>query len=62
MAPVRRKKRLISAADAEKAISEQEAFEGQISDERKIIAAKMSAVSVSEANIQSTEAAVERRS
>jgi multidrug efflux system membrane fusion protein len=44
----------------ERAISEQATLEGQISDERRIIAAKMSAVSVSEANIQSTEADVNR--
>jgi multidrug efflux system membrane fusion protein len=44
----------------EKAISEQATLEGQISDERRIIAAKVSAVSVSEANIHSTEADVNR--
>lgn len=44
----------------EKAISEQATLEGQIADERRIIAAKVSAVSVSEANIHSTEADVSR--
>jgi membrane fusion protein, multidrug efflux system len=44
----------------EKAISEEATLEGQISDERRIIAAKVSAVSVSEANIHSTEADVSR--
>ena len=44
----------------EKAISEQGALEGQISDERRRIAALVSAVSVSEANIQGTEADVTR--
>ncbi|MGD1093772.1 MAG: efflux RND transporter periplasmic adaptor subunit [Bryobacteraceae bacterium] len=44
----------------EKAISEQAALEGQISDERRKIAALVSAVSVAEANIQSTEADVSR--
>jgi multidrug efflux system membrane fusion protein len=44
----------------EKANSEQATLEGQISDERRIIAAKVSAVSVSEANIHSTEADVIR--
>ena len=40
----------------ERAISEQAALEGQISDERRRIAALVSAVSVSAANIQGTEA------
>ena len=44
----------------EKAISEQATLEGQISDESRIIAAKVSAVSVAEANIHSTEADVNR--
>ena len=44
----------------EKAISEQATLEGQISDERRKIAALVSAVSVSEANIHSTEADVSR--
>ena len=42
----------------ERAISEQAALEGQISDERRKIAALVSAVSVSEANIHSAEADV----
>jgi multidrug efflux system membrane fusion protein len=44
----------------EKAISEQATLEGQISDERRIIAAKVSGVSVAEANIHSMEADVNR--
>src|ERR1700691_6493569 len=44
----------------ENAISEQAALEGQISDERRRIAALVSAVSVSQANIQGTEADVTR--
>jgi multidrug efflux system membrane fusion protein len=44
----------------EKTISEQATLEGQISDERRRIAALVSAVSVSEANIHSTEADVSR--
>src|ERR1700732_5009988 len=44
----------------EKAISDQSALEGQISDERRRIAAQVSAVSVAAANIQSTEADVNR--
>jgi membrane fusion protein, multidrug efflux system len=44
----------------EKAISEQATLEGQISDESRIIAAKVSAVSVAEANIHSMEAEVNR--
>jgi multidrug efflux system membrane fusion protein len=44
----------------EKALSEQATLEGQISDERRRIAALVSAVSVSEANIHSTEADVNR--
>ena len=44
----------------ERAISEQAALEGQISDERRKIAALVSAVSVSQANIQGTEADVTR--
>jgi len=44
----------------EKAISEQAALEGQIVDERRRIAALVSAVSVSEANIQSADADVTR--
>src|SRR3984893_826611 len=44
----------------EKAISEQATLEGQISDERRRIAALVSAVSVSAANIHSTEADVNR--
>ena len=43
-----------------KAISEQATLEGQISDERRRIAAMVSAVSVAEANIHSTEADVSR--
>src|SRR6202051_2183223 len=42
----------------ERAISEQGALEGQISDERRKIAALVSAVSVSQANIRSAEADV----
>src|SRR5580698_9479367 len=44
----------------ENAVSEQEALEGQISDERRRIAALVSAVSVSQASIQGTEADVSR--
>ena len=44
----------------ERAISEQGTLEGQISDERRKIAALVSAVSVSEANIHSSEADLER--
>jgi multidrug efflux system membrane fusion protein len=44
----------------EKAISEQATLEGQISDERRRIAAQVSAVSVAAANIQSTDADVSR--
>ena len=44
----------------EKTISEQATLEGQISDEGRIIAAKVSAVSVAEANIHSMEADVNR--
>ena len=44
----------------EKAISEQATLEGQIADERRRIAALVSAVSVSAANIHSTEADVSR--
>jgi len=44
----------------ERAVSEQAALEGQIVDERKKIAALVSAVSVSQANIQSAEADVTR--
>jgi multidrug efflux system membrane fusion protein len=44
----------------ERAISEQAALEGQISDERRRIAALVSAVSVAAANIQSEEADVRR--
>jgi multidrug efflux system membrane fusion protein len=44
----------------ERAISEQATLEGQISDERRRIAALVSAVSVSAANIQSEEADVRR--
>src|SRR5215472_11650104 len=44
----------------EKAISEQSTLEGQISDERRRIAALVNAVSVSEANIHSTEADMSR--
>lgn len=44
----------------EKAISEQATLEGQISDEQRRIAALVSAVSVSQANIQGTEADVAR--
>jgi multidrug efflux system membrane fusion protein len=42
----------------ERAVSEQAALEGQISDERRRIAALVSAVSVSQANIHSAEADV----
>ena len=44
----------------EKAISDQATLEGQISDERRRIAAQLSAVAVAAANIQSTEADVNR--
>jgi len=44
----------------EKALSDQATLEGQISDERRRIAAKVSAVSVAAANIQGTEADVNR--
>jgi membrane fusion protein, multidrug efflux system len=44
----------------ERAISDQATLEGQISDEQRKIAALVSAVSVSEANIQGTEADVNR--
>ena len=44
----------------ERAISEQATLEGQISDERRRIAALVSAVSVSRANIQGTQADVAR--
>jgi len=44
----------------ERAISDQATLEGQISDERRRIAALVSGVSVSQANIQSTEADVSR--
>src|SRR5215467_739754 len=44
----------------ERAISEQATLEGQIADERRRIAALVSAVSVSQANIQGTEADVTR--
>src|SRR5580700_431968 len=44
----------------EKTISDQSTLEGQISDERRRIAALVSAVSVSEANIHSTQADVNR--
>src|SRR6266699_3038901 len=44
----------------EKALSEQATLEGQVSDERRRIAALVSAVSVSEANIRSTQADVNR--
>ncbi len=44
----------------EKAVSEQATLEGQVSDERRRIAAQVSAVSVAEANIHSTEADVSR--
>ena len=44
----------------ERAISDQATLEGQISDERRRIAALVSAVAVSAANIQSTEADVNR--
>jgi len=44
----------------EKAISDQATLEGQISDERRKIAALVSAVSVSQAYIHSTEADVSR--
>src|SRR6266852_1057261 len=43
-----------------RALSEQATLGGQISDERRRIAALVSAVSVSEANIQSTQADVNR--
>ncbi len=43
-----------------RAISEQATLEGQISDERRRIAALVSAVSVAEANIHGTEADVNR--
>ena len=43
-----------------RALSEQAALEGQISDERRKIAALVSAVSVSQANIQSAQADVAR--
>src|SRR3984957_2270031 len=46
----------------EKAISDQAALEGQIADERRRIAALVSAVSISQANIQSAEADVTRSS
>src|ERR1700689_4595014 len=46
----------------EKAISDQAALEGQIADERRRIAALVSAVSVSQANIHSAEADVTRYS
>jgi len=46
----------------EKAISDQAALEGQISDEQRRIAALVSGVSVSRANIQSAEADVTRSS
>ena len=45
----------------ERAISEQAALEGQITDERRRIAALVSAVSVAQANIRSSQADVERR-
>src|SRR5215467_2613067 len=45
----------------ERAISEQAALEGQITDERRRIAAQVSAVSVAQANIRSSQADVERR-
>src|SRR5262249_20132256 len=44
----------------DRAISEQAALEGQISDERRKIAALVSAVSVAQANIRSAEADVTR--
>jgi multidrug efflux system membrane fusion protein len=44
----------------ERAISEQAALEGQISDEARRIAALVSAVSVAQANIQSSEADITR--
>jgi multidrug efflux system membrane fusion protein len=44
----------------ERSLSEQATLEGQIEDERRRIAALVSAVSVSEANIQSAEADVDR--
>jgi len=44
----------------ERAISDQAALEGQISDERRRIAALVSAVSVAQANIRSSEADVTR--
>src|SRR5580658_10886985 len=44
----------------ENALSEQAALEGEISDERRRIAALVSAVSVSQANIRGTEADVTR--
>jgi membrane fusion protein, multidrug efflux system len=44
----------------EKAVSEQAALQGQISDEARKIAALVSAVSVSEANIQSSQADINR--
>src|SRR6185295_300030 len=44
----------------ERALSEQATLEGQVSDERRRIAALVSAVSVSEANIHSTQADVNR--
>src|SRR5215510_2522033 len=44
----------------ERAISDQAALEGQISDERRRIAALVSAVSVAQANIRSSEAEVTR--
>jgi membrane fusion protein, multidrug efflux system len=44
----------------ERAISEQATLEGQISDERRTIAAQVSGVSVAEANIHSMEADVNR--
>ena len=44
----------------EKAISERSTLEGQISDERRRIAAQVSAVSVAAANIQSTGADIKR--
>jgi membrane fusion protein, multidrug efflux system len=44
----------------ERAISDQAALEGEISDERRRIAALVSAVSVAEANIRSSEADVTR--
>src|SRR5215472_9408928 len=44
----------------EKAVSDQATLEGQISDERRKISALVSAVSVSQANIQGTEADLTR--